>query len=555
MELKDVPYSQRVEYTRGKKILPEPSVEKPIWLDKEESAYLSIQGEGATIGHPTVFVRFKGCNLRCFALVPGRRIPKITTSVGPNKRITEIKVGDKLIATADNGELVETTVVEVFDNKTTEYYRVDIEGKPLLFATAEHPWKTSRGWVLTKDLRIGDEIFHITGNQKISFQKLNDNPMWRGEVVAKRLRSVDYQSVGRKVSRTRRRLFARGELPRLEGEQNGNWKGGGAKYDFRKAKLRVYERDGLACQKCQRTKGLLVHHIDFDKTNNELDNLVTLCHQCHALMHGFNVYPERVKNGLKVCGLKLLTNEGKPRSWRRDPVRILNFRCEPYDNYFIEYLNVHNCSWCDSKHSAYTVENRVELTVQEAFDLIHGFECRVVDFTGGEPMLFATTPPFGLRELARKLKEAGHWLQIETNGTLYDQETWDLIDLWSVSPKLDGSGESNWDGVPYLIDRAFVLGEDVAPSRLQFKFVVCNDKDLDLLVDRLSQFPLIENSFHFILQPDGGSREDECSLEEYQKRSKWLVEAALKHHGLQAYRWRVIPQFHKIIWGSGTKKV
>ena len=211
------------------------------------------------------------------------------------------------------------------------------------------------------------------------------------------------------------------------------------------------------------------------------------------------------------------------------------------------------CSWCDTKFSAYTIENRVELTIDEAFERIHGAGRRIVDFTGGEPMLFAVTPPHGLRELASKLKDAGHWLQIETNGTLYDQKLWPLIDLWSVSPKLPGSGESNWDGVDYLIDRALgeALYEGEVCTKLQFKFVIANENDLNVLVERLSQFPLIEDSFYFILQPEG----EKCNAEDYQKKCRQLTEWALNHVGLQQYRWRVMLQFHRFIWGGEARKV
>lgn len=55
-------------------------------------------------------------------------------------------------------------------------------------------------------------------------------------------------------------------------------------------------RDDFACQDCGATgvvradalKGetpLSVHHIDTDRTHNQPDNLVTLCHSCHTKRH------------------------------------------------------------------------------------------------------------------------------------------------------------------------------------------------------------------------------------------------------------------------------
>ena len=53
-------------------------------------------------------------------------------------------------------------------------------------------------------------------------------------------------------------------------------------------KNKVKSRDNFKCQECGRRssrfgyyKGLDVHHIDGNPTNNCLDNLITLCRSCH----------------------------------------------------------------------------------------------------------------------------------------------------------------------------------------------------------------------------------------------------------------------------------
>jgi 5-methylcytosine-specific restriction endonuclease McrA len=52
---------------------------------------------------------------------------------------------------------------------------------------------------------------------------------------------------------------------------------------------KIYERDFWTCQECKikchgnGTKDKIqCHHIDYDITNNELSNLITLCASCHA---------------------------------------------------------------------------------------------------------------------------------------------------------------------------------------------------------------------------------------------------------------------------------
>ncbi len=52
----------------------------------------------------------------------------------------------------------------------------------------------------------------------------------------------------------------------------------------------VWERDFNRCQDCHRKvyageRSGVVHHVDFDKGHNELENLVLLCRSCHIGRH------------------------------------------------------------------------------------------------------------------------------------------------------------------------------------------------------------------------------------------------------------------------------
>ena len=50
----------------------------------------------------------------------------------------------------------------------------------------------------------------------------------------------------------------------------------------------IIERDNYECRICGKDAGeesLHVHHIDWDRTHNEDNNLVTLCQRCHKQVH------------------------------------------------------------------------------------------------------------------------------------------------------------------------------------------------------------------------------------------------------------------------------
>ena len=67
------------------------------------------------------------------------------------------------------------------------------------------------------------------------------------------------------------------------GPNHGNWKGGEKSY--RETLLRI-KIDQL-CRRCKLNdiRILAVHHLDRNRGNNKVDNLIWLCHNCHYLIH------------------------------------------------------------------------------------------------------------------------------------------------------------------------------------------------------------------------------------------------------------------------------
>jgi len=59
---------------------------------------------------------------------------------------------------------------------------------------------------------------------------------------------------------------------------------------------------GESCTICHSTENIVAHHIDSDRTNNELDNLVPVCRSCHGKIHtGAPGYEEWHEKLPQVC--------------------------------------------------------------------------------------------------------------------------------------------------------------------------------------------------------------------------------------------------------------
>lgn len=68
---------------------------------------------------------------------------------------------------------------------------------------------------------------------------------------------------------------------------------------FYKNRLIVLERDKNKCRNCSSIKKKLhIHHIDCNKSNNSLSNLITLCDTCHQALHGIYTKEELRKGDI-----------------------------------------------------------------------------------------------------------------------------------------------------------------------------------------------------------------------------------------------------------------
>lgn len=148
------------------------------------------------------------------------------------------------------------------------------------------PWNKGTKGVMKPNsgsIKKGEHLSLKTEFQKgemSEIQKGENNSYWKGglpncEICGKELN--DYRS---KICRS---CMQKGNHP--------NWMGGksfepyGVEFND-KLKGQIRERDSFTCQECGQTEKLLgykldIHHIDFDKQNNNPSNLLSLCRSCH----------------------------------------------------------------------------------------------------------------------------------------------------------------------------------------------------------------------------------------------------------------------------------
>ena len=184
------------------------------------------------------------------------------------------------------------------------------------------------------------------------------------------------------------------------------------------------------------------------------------------------------------------------------------------------------CRWCDTKFSIGTTSDDCkEMTVKQVFAEISRSTCKAVCITGGEPLVQKAE----LNDLLVILRAFNYYVQICTNGTLWEGEIFELCDFISMDMKAPSSGmESELALIGWL--------ESSRPKNsFEIKVVIQDTKDFIFAMDKVR--PAFEGVL--ILQPEGGVKLRE------------LTDLCLN---LNIKNFRVLPQLHKLIWGLARKR-
>ncbi|MCO6459163.1 MAG: 7-carboxy-7-deazaguanine synthase QueE [Pirellulaceae bacterium] len=179
------------------------------------------------------------------------------------------------------------------------------------------------------------------------------------------------------------------------------------------------------------------------------------------------------------------------------------------------------CWFCDTPYASWHPEGD-DLAVDEIVERVANWDCDHVVLTGGEPMLFAELIP-----LARRLRDLGRHLTIETAGTLLLPVACDLM---SISPKLSNSTPPvewapQWS-VRHERTRyaPSVLRQLIQDYEYQLKFVIDEPADCQEMLGCLHDLPGVARD-RVLLMPQGT---DAAKLA---ARSQWL-EPYCQQHGL-----------------------
>lgn len=64
--------------------------------------------------------------------------------------------------------------------------------------------------------------------------------------------------------------------------------------EWEKKREERLKKDGYKCQECGTAKNLEVHHITYERLGNEdINDLITLCKECHENIHRIDIYRKR----------------------------------------------------------------------------------------------------------------------------------------------------------------------------------------------------------------------------------------------------------------------
>lgn len=190
---------------------------------------------------------------------------------------------------------------------------------------------------------------------------------------------------------------------------------------------------------------------------------------------------------------------------------------------FVRLTGCHlRCTWCDTE---YSFVGGQWMSFDALFEQIAAYDCKLVEITGGEPLLQDAVIPF-----MRELLERGYTVMLETSGAI-DIRPVDARVIKIVDVKCPGSqeeGRNLWSNL-----------ENLAPHD-EVKCVVGDRRDYEYARDVIRKYGLDARPVLPLLSPVHGS----ITLKQL---AEWMLEDKLDA--------RFQLQLHKYIWGADVHGV
>jgi 7-carboxy-7-deazaguanine synthase len=264
--------------------------------------------------------------------------------------------------------------------------------------------------------------------------------------------------------------------------------------------------------------------------------------------HKGELIAEAPKTGLIFPGT--IQGEGKLAGVPSLFVRLsgCNLRC-------IWQMEDGNFCRCDTTYASFHPDEIIELNIDEVFNWIKhnlGYLRHVV-ITGGEPLLQKRA----LAPLCQKLKEELNvHITIESNGSLFDADVAQWVDLFSISPKLSNSAPTPEKLAAYQLKEAgpykfhnqkrrniealqsYIDLCNNSDKALQFKFVAGKSEDYKEIKADFLEALTEWKADDILLMPLGATQE------EIAKSSPLVLGMAIQNG------WRFCPRVHIELFGS-----
>ena len=185
----------------------------------------------------------------------------------------------------------------------------------------------------------------------------------------------------------------------------------------------------------------------------------------------------------------------------------------------LTYCNL-RCSYCDTEYSFYEGK---DMSIKQIMDEIQKYECKLVEVTGGEPLMQEEAI-----QLMQTLIEKKYSVMLETGGSLpiskVPKEVIKIIDF--KCPTSNMQKKNDWS----------ILND--LQMHDEIKFVIGNKEDYDWAKNKIQKYNLMDRKILFSPVHD---------VLDSKSLSEWILKDNLK------VRFQI--QLHKYIWTPETRGV